>query len=263
MSQQVVQAPKAAAQISDGHTNTTSREDADLHASSDEYARRFSTRVGQWMLQIQEDALLALLSHTTESVLDIGGGHAQTAVPLYRAGKAVTVLGSSPACAGRLTPEIEAGSVSFKAGNLIQLPFGLCSFDTVVSFRLMSHCTAWKTLIAEMCRVAEHSVIFDYPIWCSTNVLTPLLFRIKKIIEGNTRKYTIFTTGELVREFKKHGFTCTAMKKQFFFPMGLHRAIGNPKVSRILEGAARSVGLTRLFGSPVIIRFERAHRDRE
>ena len=263
MSQQVAQTPRAAAQRSAAQTNAEPREDADLHASSDEYARRFSTTVGQWMLQIQEESLLSLLSHTTESILDVGGGHAQTALPLHRAGKAVTVLGSSPACAGRLTPEIEAGSVSFKAGNLIQLPFGPRSFDTVVSFRLMSHCTAWKTLIAEMCRVAEHSVIFDYPIWCSTNVLTPLLFRIKKIIEGNTRTYTIFTTGEFVREFTGHGFTCTAMKKQFFFPMGLHRAISNPKASRFLEGVARSVGLTRLFGSPVVIRFERAQRDRE
>jgi len=261
MSHQVAQTPQAAVQVSHAQTETASREDADLHASSDEYARRFSTNTGQWMLQIQEQALLSLLSHTTESVLDVGGGHAQTALPLYRAGKVVTVLGSSPACAGRLTAEIEAGSVSFKAGNLIQLPFGPRSFDTVVSFRLMSHCTAWKTLIAEMCRVAEHSVIFDYPIWCSTNILTPLLFRIKKIIEGNTRRYTIFTTAELIREFKKHGFTRTAQKKQFFFPMGLHRAIGNPKVSRFLEGVARFLGLTLLFGSPVIIRFERTQRD--
>lgn len=261
MSHQVAQTPRAATQVSDAQADAALREDADLHASSDEYARRFSTSTGQWMLQIQEWSLFSLLSHTTESVLDVGGGHAQTALPLYRAGKVVTVLGSSPACAGRLTTEIEAGSVSFKAGNLIQLPFGPRSFDTVVSFRLMSHCTAWKTLIAEMCRVAEHSVIFDYPIWCSTNILTPLLFHIKKIIEGNTRTYTIFTTRELVREFRKHGFTRTALKKQFFFPMGLHRAIGSPTASKLFEGIARSLGLTRMFGSPVIIRFERSPRD--
>jgi hypothetical protein len=131
----------------------------------------------------------------------------------------------------------------------------------VVSFRLISHCTAWKTLIAEMCRVAEASVIFDYPIWCSSNFLTPLLFRIKRLIEGNTRRYQIFTTRELVREFKRHGFRCCRIHKQFFFPMGVHRALKSPKISKLLEASARVLLLTRIFGSPGIIRFDRISRD--
>jgi 2-polyprenyl-3-methyl-5-hydroxy-6-metoxy-1,4-benzoquinol methylase len=236
-------------------------EDADVHASSDEYAGRFAGGVGHWMLQIQESALLSMVSAHGESVLDIGGGHGQTARPLYRAGKSVTVVGSSPVCAGQLTEEIEAGCVSFKCGNLIQLPFRQRAFDLVVCFRLMSHCTAWQTLIAEMCRVADRSVIFDYPSWISSNFLTPVLFRIKRNIEGNTRQYRIFTTRELRDEFAKHGFTCTAIRKQFFFPMGLHRAMKLPRVSKFLESCANCLGLTRLFGSPVIIRFERKHRD--
>lgn len=236
-------------------------EDADVHASSNEYAGRFAGGVGRWMLQMQEAALLSMVSEHAECVLDIGGGHGQTARPLYQAGKSVTVLGSSPACASQLSDEIEAGCVSFKCGNLLQLPFGERAFDLVVSFRLMSHCTAWQTLIAEMCRVADRSVIFDYPSWISSNFLTPVLFRIKRGIEGNTRQYRIFTTSELRNEFAKHGFICTAVRKQFFFPMGLHRAMKRPRVSKFLEYCASSCGLTRLFGSPVIIRFERKDSD--
>jgi 2-polyprenyl-3-methyl-5-hydroxy-6-metoxy-1,4-benzoquinol methylase len=202
-----------------------------------------------------------MVTADAESILDIGGGHGQTARPLFRIGKSVTVLGSSPDCAAQLEAEIEAGCVSFKSGNLIELPFGPRSFDTVVSFRLMSHCTAWRTLIAEMCRVADRKIIFDYPSWFSANFLTPFLFRIKRLIEGNTRRYTIFTMGELKREFKKHGFICSATQKQFFFPMGIHRALRSPLLSRALEGFASWIGLTALFGSPVIIRFERATRD--
>jgi hypothetical protein len=67
--------------------------------------------------------------------------------------------------------------------------------------------------------------------------------------------------GELKREFKKHGFICSATQKQFFFPMGIHRALRSPLLSRALEGFASWIGLTALFGSPVIIRFERATRD--
>jgi ubiquinone/menaquinone biosynthesis C-methylase UbiE len=236
-------------------------EDADVHASSAEYAKRFSGSVGNWMLQVQETALVSLISNDTESVLDVGGGHGQTAKPLYKIGKSVTVLGSSPSCASQLSQEIEAGLISFKSGNLVELPYDTRSFDSVISFRLMSHCTAWRTLIAEMCRVADKKVIFDYPVWLSANLLTPLLFRIKRRIEGNTRRYTIFTTRELCNEFLKHGFVRTAMQKQFLFPMGIHRALKSPSLSKALEGTAKILGLTALFGSPVIIRFERVSGD--
>lgn len=236
-------------------------EDADVHASSAEYARRFAGPVGGWLLKVQTDILLSLISGNSQSILDIGGGHGQTSVPLYKAGKSVTVLGSSASCAEQLRQEIDSGIISFKVGNLIQLPCGPRSFDAAVSFRLMSHCTAWRTLISEMCRVADHTVIFDYPSWCSSNIFTPVLFRIKRKIEGNTRRYTLFTTGELKREFAKHGFVCTGARKQFFFPMGIHRALGSPALSKFLEGCAAYLGLTWLLGSPVIIRFERKARD--
>lgn len=242
-------------------TDECASEDADVHSSSAEYAKRFAGPIGSWLLAVQTNTLLSLISRETESILDIGGGHRQTAFPLYQAGKSVTVLGSSASCADLLTQEIDSGCISFKIGNLIQLPYGSRAFDTVISFRLISHCTAWKTLISEMCRVADQTVIFDYPIWCSSNVLTPLLFRIKRRIEGNTRRYTIFTTRELKCEFAKHGFTCTGLRKQFLFPMGIHRFLRSPAVSRFLERCAAALGLTRLLGSPVVIRFERAVRE--
>lgn len=236
----------------------TSVENADLHSSSDEYARRFGGPIGTWMLQVQEDSLFGLLAPDLTTFLDIGGGHGQIALPLAEHQKSVTVMGSSPACAQRLQEWINTGAVSFTSGNLVALPFNNRSFDAVVTFRLMSHCTAWRTLVAEMCRVADRAVIFDYPIWCSSNFLTPILFRIKRRIEGNTRTYRIFTTRELAREFRAHGFVPTGLRKQFFFPMGVHRALRTPWLSRSLETLARVCGLTRLFGSPVIIRFERS-----
>jgi ubiquinone/menaquinone biosynthesis C-methylase UbiE len=232
-------------------------ENADLHSSSQEYADRFGGTTGAWMLSIQERALVRMLPKEASSVLDVGGGHGQTALPLQRDGRSVTILGSSLGCSQRLREYIDSGSISFRTGNLIELPFNDTSFDAVISFRLMSHCTQWRTLIAEMCRVAESTVIFDYPIWCSANLLTPLLFRIKRRIEGNTRSYRIFTTRELTKEFKAHGFECSALYKQFFFPMGLHRAIKSQRASAVLELIPRMLGLTRLFGSPVVICFTR------
>jgi 2-polyprenyl-3-methyl-5-hydroxy-6-metoxy-1,4-benzoquinol methylase len=261
MVQQVAQIGRSTRQQSPDSRGACAPEDADVHASSAEYAKRFAGSTGSWFLKIQTDILLSMVSTDTESILDIGGGHGQTAIPLHRAGKSVTVLGSSSACTGQLSREIDAGCVSFKVGNLIELPYGPRSFDTAVSFRLISHCSNWRILISEMCRVADHTVIFDYPSWGSVNICTPLLFRVKRKIEGNTRRYTLFTTSELKREFAKHGFRCTSVRKQFFFPMGIHRALRSPAISRLLEGCAASFGLTRLLGSPIIIRFERSPRD--
>lgn len=241
---------------------TTHLEDADRHASTQEYAARFSGDTGSWMLSIQEHALLRMLPDAACTVLDVGGGHGQTALPLNKSGRSVTIVGSSVECSERLRDYIESGSISFRTGNLIDLPFEDNSFDAVISFRLMSHCTEWRTLIAEMCRVANSTVIFDYPIWCSTNFLTPLLFRVKRLIEGNTRRYRIFTTNELRREFSQHGFECADLHKQFFFPMGLHRAINSQRISALLERIPRMFGLTRLFGSPVVICFTRRSHDR-
>lgn len=232
-------------------------ENADVHASSEEYARRFMGGVGDWMLKTQESALTSMLPTDIRTVLDIGGGHGQTALPLSKLGRAVTILGSSPACGMRMRQHIENGSISFKCGNLVELPFEDRSFDGVVSFRLMSHCTAWKQLIAEMCRVSDRTVIFDYPVWCSANFMTPFFFSVKKRIEGNTRLYRIFTTRELEREFQSHGFTRVVSKKQFFFPMGIHRALKSPAISKALERIAQALFLTQAFGSPVVIAFER------
>lgn len=232
-------------------------EDADVHSSSQEYAARFGGATGEWMLAIQERAVARMLPTDTTSILDVGGGHGQIALPLSKGGKSVTILGSSIACSALLRSYIESGVIGFQVGNLLELPYHDRSFDAVVSFRLISHCKNWQTLIAEMCRVAHSTIIFDYPVWLSANFLTPLLFRVKRMIEGNTRHYRIFTTRELTRECRKHGFECVELQKQFFFPMGLHRALKSRKISALLENVARCAGLTALFGSPVIIRFQR------
>jgi ubiquinone/menaquinone biosynthesis C-methylase UbiE len=232
-------------------------ETADIHSSSEEYAARFGGPVGNWMLEVQEHAVLRALDDECTSVLDVGGGHGQIALPLARANRDVMVLGSSHTCAERLREYIESGLMAFRAGNLVELPFESRSFNLVVSFRLMSHCTAWRTLITEMCRVSNHAVIVDYPVWMSANILTPLLFKLKKRLEGNTRTYRIFSSRDLIREFRRNGFRLASLEKQFFFPMGLHRALKSPGISRRLEAAARFLRLTRLFGSPVVAKFVR------
>ena len=235
-----------------------SGEHADIETASDGYAARFSGAAGAWMLGQQERIVLDWLRATPGAgVLDVGGGHAQLALPLARAGCAVTVLGSDGVCIKRIEKEVQAGLMKFAVGNLVALPFPDRSFDVVISIRLLPHCDAWPKLISELCRVAKRAVIVDYPTDQSVNFFSSALFGAKKKIEKNTRPFTLFRHSAVTAEFARHGFSAAGRKGEFFLPMVLHRMLKCPAVSAALEGVCGVLGLKKLLGSPVLARFER------
>jgi ubiquinone/menaquinone biosynthesis C-methylase UbiE len=141
--------------------------------------------------------------------------------------------------------------------DLLKIPFGDQSFDIVIALRLISHIEAWPMLIAELCRVSRQAVILEYPSLMSINAIGPVLFNLKKRIEGNTRSYRSFFLRELKDEFEANGFQVTACYPQFVVPMVLHRALRGAKLLQGTEKAFQKLRLTRLLGSPVILRCDR------
>ncbi|OVE73832.1 hypothetical protein BVX94_02635 [bacterium B17] len=229
-------------------------ETADIETSSEDYAGRFSSAAGKWMLRLQEKVVLGWIKHENKySVLDVGGGHGQLAGPILSQGIDVTVLGSSDECAARLDSE----KIKFVKGNIIEIPFGDKSFDTTVSIRLLPHCGEWQKLISELCRVAGKTVIVDYPTGQSVNCLSSMMFGMKKKVEGNTRQYRLFKRFDVRDEFKKNGFVLRSRKPEFFLPMVMHRMINCPYISSFLEFPFRILGLTGLFGSPILELYSR------
>lgn len=230
-------------------------EPADIETASDDYARRFAGPTGEWMLSIQESIALRFLKQLNVStVLDVGGGHGQLALPLCREGFSVTVVGSADSCGRRISRMIDSGLCRFQAADLLKLPYPAQSFDAVVCFRLATHCERWPLLIAELCRVALTTVIMDYPTSQSVNFAAPGLFGAKKRLEGNTRTFKLFRHAEIENEFTARQFTITAREGQFFLPMVLHRLLKNRPLSQWLEEKCARGGLTRRWGSPVIIK---------
>jgi SAM-dependent methyltransferase len=239
---------------------TPAREDADVESSSEGYARRFAGPVGQWFLELQARLTLECLSGLSPgaAVLDVGGGHAQLAPPLVEAGYRVTVVGSTASCGERLAPLTSAGRCRFDVADLLALPYRDQAFDAVVCYRLLAHSIDWKRLVRELCRVARHRVVVDYPARRSVNVASEALFRIKNSIErGTTRPFALYGRGEVARVFESAGFQVTVERPQFFLPMAFYRLAGSTGLARTAEGVARSVGLTGLLGSPVIARADR------
>lgn len=233
---------------------STPAEDADVHSASDQYAARFSGRVGRWMLAVQGRLTLKMVrAFAPKNVLDVGGGHGQIAGPLLREGYAVTVLGSESAALHQVAQWKNVPNLTTATGPLLQLPYPDKSFDVVVCFRLLPHCDRWQELIAELCRVARTGVVADYPTEKSINMLTPMLFGMKKSVEKNTRPYTLFADEAIQAEFAKHGFTVGFRKREFFLPTVIHRMLKMPEISAALEFLPGVVGLTAWLGSPVIV----------
>lgn len=236
----------------------TQREDADVETSSEGYARRFAGPVGRFFLDRQAEGTLDLLRpFPGASVLDVGGGHAQVTGPLVTAGHAVTVLGSDASCEARVREWTQAGRARFVAGDLLAPPVPDRSYDVVLSYRLLPHVRRWPELVAALSRLSRLAVVVDYPTRRSVNAAADLLFGLKKGVEGNTRPFTVFSDDQVESAFASHGFVPTGRRPQFFFPMALHRALRSAMLARGLEGAASGLGLTRVLGSPVILRLER------
>lgn len=234
------------------------REDADVETSSAGYAGRFAGPVGAWFLDVQARATLNLLAPWPRArILDVGGGHGQVLGPLVDAGYDVTVYGSAEACSERLRPWTENGRARFQSGDLLRASWPDRTFDVVICYRLLAHARRWRDLAAELCRLARHAVLVDYPSRRSVNAAANAFFGLKKEVEGNTRPFAVFRDGDVASAFATAGFQPTGRRPEFFFPMALHRALGSAPLAKALEGSAAALGLARAFGSPVILRLER------
>lgn len=228
---------------------------ADLDPSSARYAARFSGPTGEWLLSRQTDALMRLAArYPGARVLDVGGGHGQTAAPLIAAGHDVTVLASSEAAFGRAAALTGARLV---AGALMAPPFPDRSFDLVVSVRMLAHIGDWRRYLSGLTRVARRAVIVDFPIPGGANALGPLLFGLKRRLEGDTRRYETMSKADVRAAFAHHGFAPAGEIGQFVLPMAVHRGLKAPRLSGALEGALGGIGLARAFGAPVVMAAER------
>ncbi len=233
-------------------------ETPDIETSSEDYALRFSGKVGAWFLAVQEEATLRMLApYAGAKILDVGGGHGQLTEALVQSGYQVTILGSSDSCKTRIQHLIDKSSCIFKVGNILDIPYRSQSFDVVVSYRLLPHVVRWEHLISELTRVTQKAIIVDYPVIRSMNYIAPFLFQFKKRLEGNTRLFTIFKESEVVETFKSCNFIPADRYPEFCLPMVFYRALKSYRLATGIEGICRLSGFTNAFGSPVILKLVR------
>lgn len=230
----------------------------DIETSSEAYSRRFQGELGDYFLSVQSSIVDDFLNRgnlTIQSVLDVGGGHGQLVPLLLGLGLLICIHGSSEECFRSIRAKINshADRLRTAVSPMHRLPFKDREFDVVVSIRTLAHAPDWQEFLTELCRVSRKRVIFDYPPVYSFNITYPLFFRIKKLIEGDTRPFERFTADKLRPVLESEGFGDIQIEREFFLPMALHRLLKSPRLSRWLESFFAKLGLTRLLGSPAIL----------
>lgn len=223
-------------------------------------ALRFSGPIGRLLLETQQ-ALLgrALAPLAGKRVLDVGTGTGRAALAFASAG--ATVIGvdaSAEMLAVAQRHAAERGlSASFQVGDAHALPFGNQEFDAAVSLRVIMHTPGWRTCVAELCRVSRGRVVVDFPSMGSVAALESALRRLRQKLGSKVEAYRVLRESAVRESLESAGFRVIETHRQFVLPINFHKLLDSRRVTVGIEGALATVGLLRLFGSPVTMVAER------
>jgi len=223
-------------------------------------ALRFSGPIGRLVAETQERVIASFLVPVGgRTVLDVGTGTGRAAIALAARGATVTGVDASAemlAVARRRAQEA-AVNVEFATGDAHRLAFPDRSFDTVVCLRVLMHTPDWRQSLAELCRVAEHHVVFDYPSLVSAAALQSASRRLAASVGARVESYRVFSERAIQQALHANGFRVADAHRQFALPIALHKMFNSAAMTARVEGVLARAGLTRLVGSPVTVVAER------
>jgi ubiquinone/menaquinone biosynthesis C-methylase UbiE len=222
---------------------------------------RFSGPIGTLLAETQERVLVRFLPGLPGmTVLDVGTGTGRGALLLARRGAVVTGVDASVQMldVARERARHDNLAVSFGIGDAHRLEYPDRSFDAAVSLRVLMHTPDWRQCLGELCRVATHRVVFDYPALCSAAALQAAGRHVAAALGSRTEAYRVFRGRTIDAALARHGYSVVARHRQFVLPIALHKAIGSRGFTVGLERALAAAGLLRLFGSPVTVVATRA-----
>ena len=222
--------------------------------------RRFSGPIGALLLEEQARVLDAFLGDIAGlAVLDVGTGTGRAALALARRGASVTGVDASSEMLkiARARAKEEGLRITFGHADAHALGCSDRSFEVAVCLRVLMHAPDWKCCLAELCRVARHRIVFDYPAMVSVAALQAAGRHLAHSAGRRVEAYRVLSARSVARELERHGFRIANVHRQFVLPIALHKMIGSPSVTRRVEGALAQIGLLRLAGSPVTVVAER------
>src|SRR5688572_22434624 len=242
----------------ENHYSYSAYADPAMAASFD--AKRFGGPIGAMLLADQERVLAEFLGDVSgRRVLDMATGTGRAALALAKRGAIVTGVDASceMLSVARTRAADASLSIEFVEGDAHALVFPDRAFDAVVCLRMLMHVPDWRKALSELCRVATHRLVIDYPALASAAALQVIWRKAALTTGRKVEAYRVFRAGDVARELDRHGFRITSTHKQFVLPIALHKAVGSAGFTRRLEGVLAGTGMLRLAGSPVTIAAER------
>lgn len=223
-------------------------------------ALRFSGPVGNYLLEQQEALLLESLSPLPgRTVVDVGTGTGRAAIGLAAHGARAIGLDASFEMLEVARQRAGAHSVRAEWGmaDAHYLPLGDRSVDAAVCLRVLMHAIDWHACVGELCRVARWRVVVDFPSATSAAAIESALRRRRQRSGVPVEAYRVLAERDVAAAFARHGFHVVNVRRQFVLPIALHKSMGMFAVTRRIERVAQSLGLLRLFGSPITMVVER------
>lgn len=221
---------------------------------------RFSGPIGRLVADSQERLIAAFLDPVAgQRVLDVGTGTGRGAIALAARGADVTGVDASAEmlAVARRRAAAAGVQVHFIQGDAHGLAYPDQSFDAAVCLRVLMHTPDWRLSLGELCRVARHRVLFDYPALMSAAALQSAARRLANIAGARTEAYRVFADRAVRATLRANGFAVRRVDRQFVLPIALHKRIGSAGVTETIEGVCRKTGLNWMLGSPVTVMAER------
>jgi SAM-dependent methyltransferase len=240
------------------HYSYTAYADPDMARTFD--ARRFGGPIGEMVASAQARALAEFLGNLDgRSVLDVGTGTGRAARLLARSGARVTGVDASEEmlAVARQRTTAEGLNIPFLIGDAHALEFPDRSFDVAVSLRVLMHTRRWALCISELCRVADHLLVLDYPSARSVAAMESIVRRGAYAAGVRTEAYQVFRDRTIAVALARSGFRIRSIHRQFVLPIALHKAVGSRRFTEWSEAVLDHAGLLRMFGSPVTLLAER------
>jgi ubiquinone/menaquinone biosynthesis C-methylase UbiE len=222
--------------------------------------RRFGGPIGQLIAAEQARVLANMIGRIHErTILDVGTGTGRAALMLARGGARVTAIDASEQMleVARERAAEQMLKVHFLRGDAHTLEFKDRSFDVVVCLRVLMHAPEWRRALAELCRVADRLVIFDYPSARSAALVQSVTRRVWNAVGGRTEAYRVFRHATIERALKQSQFRMRSVHRQFVMPIQLHKVVGSRRFTTGSERFLDRLGLLGLLGSPVTVCAER------
>ena len=223
-------------------------------------AVRFGGPIGRLIADTQEQQIATFLAPLEgRRVLDVGTGAGRAAIALAKRGAQVTGVDASAEMLAVAERRAEQSGVrvEFVRDDAHHLSFADRAFDSVVCLRVLMHTPDWKRSLAELCRVASHTVVLDFPAALSAAALEAGVRRVIRPLARDIEAYRVFLHRTIERELSSNGFRLVSRHRQFVLPIAIHKRMASRAWTERVEGMLSRIGLLRVLGSPVTILAER------